>query len=177
MHLMKHTHRGIVKFGFLLMAIGVALGAFGAHNLKETLDDTSLDTWETGIKYLFIHAAALIVLGISHRKFDESKLNLALRLFILGIFLFSGSLILLASSSIWAGSKQTFLGAIAPLGGVSFIAGWVILFLRGFELEKDSGGISSSSSKRSRFGRHRKHRHSREGSSDKSSENTGDTVS
>lgn len=157
---MQHTHRWSVKLGFLFMAIAVGLGAFGAHELKELIDENALVTWETGIRYLTIHAFAMIILGISHRKFSEKMLNLALRLFILGIILFSGSLLLLSTSVLWAGTKQSFLGAITPLGGVSFIAAWLLLFFKGFAVEKDHGGISSADKPRSSSRQHRKHRHS-----------------
>jgi len=162
---MKHTHRKFVRLGFLFMAIAVGLGAFGAHGLKDLVEEKYIEVWETAVRYLIIHASALILLGLMHRKFDEKKLNLALYLFILGIALFSGSLLLLASSEIWAGEKLTFLGAITPVGGVSFIAGWFILFLKGFEADKDNGGISESVKKHSSSHSHRRHRHSSKKSS------------
>jgi len=162
---MKHTHRKFVRLGFLFMAIAVGLGAFGAHGLKDIVEDKYLETWETAVRYLIIHASALILLGLMHRKFDEKKLNLALNLFITGIVLFSGSLFLLASSEIWAGGKLTFLGAIAPLGGVSFITGWFVLFFKGFEGEIDNSGFSGSNRKQSSSHSHSRHRHSSKKSS------------
>jgi uncharacterized membrane protein YgdD (TMEM256/DUF423 family) len=157
---MKHTHRKFVRLGFLFMALAVGFGAFGAHGLKDNVDEKYIEVWETAVRYLIIHASALILLGLLHRKFDEKKLNLALNLFIIGIALFSGSLLLLASSEIWAGEKVTFLGAITPLGGISFIAGWFILFLKGFAVEKDDGGISTSDKKHSFSRSRRRHKHS-----------------
>ncbi len=157
---MKHTHRGYVKMGFFFMALAVGLGAFGAHNLEDLIDEKYLAVWETGVRYLVIHASALIILGLFHRKFVEKFLNMSLRLFILGIILFSGSLLLLSTSTIWSGSKQSFLGAITPIGGLAFIAGWLLLFFKGFETDKDTGGITFKENKSSDSRSHRKHRHS-----------------
>jgi uncharacterized membrane protein YgdD (TMEM256/DUF423 family) len=169
---MIHTHRKFVKIGFLSMALAVGLGAFGAHGLSDLIDEKYLEVWETAVRYLIIHATALILLGLMHRKFDEKILNYALNLFILGIMLFSGSLLLLASSEVWAGEKLTFFGAIAPLGGISFIAGWFILFLKGFGVDKDNGGIITSDKKHSSSHSHRKRRlTSRESKSEPASQN------
>lgn len=129
---MKHTHRKFVKIGFLLAATGIILGAFGAHLLKKYLDDLALSTFEIGVRYQMIHALALIILGLHHRKFKESFLNIALWLMVIGVFIFSGSLYALSTRSIWGSDAFKFLGAITPLGGLSFISAWLILFFGGF---------------------------------------------
>ncbi|MBU3662857.1 MAG: DUF423 domain-containing protein, partial [Bacteroidetes bacterium] len=98
---MKHTHRAYVRIGFLLMVFAVVFGAFGSHVLKEYIGEAELNTWDIGIRYHMVHALAVIILGVTHRHFDEKKLGLALGLFILGIFIFSGSLYFLAMRNIW----------------------------------------------------------------------------
>lgn len=155
---MKHTHRKFVKIGFMLSATGVVLGAFGAHLLKKYIDEQALNTFEIGVRYQMIHAMALVVLGLHHRKFKETSLNIALWLMVIGILLFSGSLYALSTRSIWGSDAFNFLGAITPLGGLSFISAWLILFFMGFsssekytaEKEDNSENLVS---KKSRSGR------------------------
>lgn len=100
-----------------LCFLAVALGAFGAHALKETLQANAMtDVWNKAVLYHFVHAIALLVLAAI-----ASAQRTAASLFIAGIVLFSGSLYLLA----WSNMK--WLGAITPLGGLCFLAGWVSL--------------------------------------------------
>jgi uncharacterized membrane protein YgdD (TMEM256/DUF423 family) len=98
-----------VRIGFLLAALSIILGAFGSHLLKKFLDQAALDTFEIGIRYQMFHALALIVLGISHRKFSESRLNIALWLMIVGVVIFSGSLYALSTRSIWGSDDFKFI--------------------------------------------------------------------
>ncbi len=102
-------------FGFLLAALGIALGAFGAHALKATLSPELLVTWETGVRYQ-MYAAFGIVLGSMQPGSRKPLWFLAL-----GSLLFSGSLYLLCLSG------MRWLGAITPLGGLAMIAGWLLL--------------------------------------------------
>ncbi len=100
-----------------LCFLGVALGAFGAHALKGTLTaNETVEVWKTAVLYHFVHALALLVLAalpVTSRA--------AAGLFIAGIVIFSGSLYLLALTNI------RWLGAITPLGGLCFLAGWAWL--------------------------------------------------
>jgi len=129
---MKHTHRKYVKTGFFLAGLSVVFGAFGSHLLKNVINETALNTFEIGVRYQMIHALALIILGLNHRKFSEPKLNMALRLMIAGVIIFSGSLYFLATRAIWTSESYAFVGAITPIGGLSFISAWLILFFGGF---------------------------------------------
>lgn len=153
---MKHTHRKYVKTGFLLAGLAVALGAFGSHGLKKLLDEQSLNTFEIGVRYQMVHALAILVLGLNHRKFNETKLNIALWMMIKGIILFSGSLYLLATRNLWGNESYSFIGAITPLGGLSFILSWLILFFGGFAKsgrynteKEDSEGVKEKKRHRS----------------------------
>lgn len=108
-------------------SISVAFGAFGAHGLKTRLRPDQLDTFETGMRYQIYHALALIVVAVLVSLFPASPYPIAAGwLFIAGTLLFSGSLYLLVFTS-----KRQF-GAIAPLGGLAFMAGWVCLGLAAF---------------------------------------------
>ena len=117
--------------GFLLAAVAVALGAFGAHGLKPKLSIEQLQTYETAVKYQFYHVFALIVVGILMQIFPNLKLALAGDFFLTGIILFCGSLYLLACKDLLGlQSISKFIGPITPLGGLCFIIGWVILFVK-----------------------------------------------
>ncbi|OYU96141.1 MAG: hypothetical protein CFE21_06940 [Bacteroidetes bacterium B1(2017)] len=157
---MKHTHRIYTRLGFLLAAIGVILGAFGSHVLKELIGESELNTFDTGVRYQMIHALAIIILSLSHRKFDENKLDLTLGLFLAGILIFSGSLYLLATRSIWGDDSYRIIGAITPLGGIAFISGWLLMFFKGFLPEESKFDDSTSSTQSSSSRKHRKHRSS-----------------
>ena len=153
---MKHTHRIYTRLGFLLAAFAVVLGAFGSHILKEMIGEAELNTFDIGVRYQMYHALAIIILSLSHRKFEETKLDVSLGLFIAGIMIFSGSLYLLATRNIWGDDSYRILGAITPLGGVCFISGWLLLFFKGFLPDDTALGseVASSESKSKR--RHRK---------------------
>jgi len=106
--------------------LAVAFGACGAQALKEVLDDYGRGIWETAVQYQMFHATGLLVIGLlmSSKLLGEVKqLNLAGIFFNLGIVFFSGSLYILAISGI------KVLGAITPIGGVLFLAGWVLIIL------------------------------------------------
>lgn len=109
--------------------LSVALGAFGAHILEGKLSDHYLSTWQTGVQYQMFHAVALLAIGILISRFpDSSLLSWSGWLFLVGIVLFSGSLYILSISGI------KVLGAITPLGGVSFLAGWILLMVASSKL-------------------------------------------
>lgn len=103
--------------------LGVSLGAFGAHALKDFLAASQrADTFETAVKYMFYHGLALILVGILQKEFPVPAVTNAGWAFLVGIIIFSGSLFLLCATGI------KVLGAITPIGGVAMIVGWVLLF-------------------------------------------------
>ncbi len=105
-------------------AFAVALGAFGAHSLEGRISPDLLQTFETATRYQFYHTLALIAVVLAGAKYPTSRYpTIAGWLFVAGILLFSGSLYVLVFTG------QTWLGAITPLGGVSFIVGWLLLAL------------------------------------------------
>jgi len=102
-----------------LCFLAVALGAFGAHALKSMLESHGmLDVWNKAVLYHFIHAIALFTLALS-----GTGNRGAWWLLFAGIFLFSGSLYVMAFTNL------RWLGAITPLGGICFLAGWAWLVL------------------------------------------------
>lgn len=100
----------------------VMLGAFAAHALKNTLDEYSLGVFQTAVQYHFYHSFALLAVGILAISLPESLLLRSSGwLFVIGLLLFCGSLYILSFSGV------RWLGAITPLGGLSFIAAWATL--------------------------------------------------
>ena len=100
------------------MAVGVALGAFGAHALRDTFDAAQLELWKTAQEYQIWHALGLVLVGILEAQ-RKKPLALVGWLLIAGTLLFSGSLYALAFTG------QNWLGAVTPLGGACFIAAWL----------------------------------------------------
>jgi uncharacterized membrane protein YgdD (TMEM256/DUF423 family) len=114
---------------YLLLAavsgfIAVALGAFGAHGLRDKLGADLLAVYQTGVQYQFYHTFALLAVALLLMLAPQSSLlKWSGNLFAIGIVIFSGSLYVLALSGV------RWLGAITPLGGVAFLAGWICLAL------------------------------------------------
>jgi uncharacterized membrane protein YgdD (TMEM256/DUF423 family) len=129
---MSSLSRRWIAIGALLGAIGVSLGAFGAHVLPTQLerlgyagDDLArrLEIFDTAIHYQLIHALALVVTGLALDRRAAAAWNVAAWLFLGGVILFCGALKILTV----AGPSWTWLGAVAPFGGVSMILGWIAL--------------------------------------------------
>lgn len=107
--------------GALSGFVGVALGAFGAHALKARLDADLLATFEVGVRYQMYHAFALLAVGWAQTRWPGTVLNASGWLFVAGTVIFSGSLYVLSLSG------MRWLGAVAPIGGVALLAGWLCL--------------------------------------------------
>jgi uncharacterized membrane protein YgdD (TMEM256/DUF423 family) len=109
--------------GAILLALGVMLGAFGAHALRGRLDDYSLGVYEKAVLYHFIHALGLLIVSVFPRigVLTQSAGTWVCSLLCAGVVLFSGSLYVLALTGVRG------LGAVTPFGGVSFIAAWLVL--------------------------------------------------
>ncbi len=118
---MNTLARRCIFWGALFGLSGVMIGAFGAHGLKALLTADQLAIYHTGVDYQFVHALALLLLGALAQHQTPKAWQLAATLFIAGVFIFSGSLYLLVLTD------TSWLGAITPIGGTSFIAGWAAL--------------------------------------------------
>ena len=111
----------------LLGAFTVALGAFGAHAIKERVNEYTLGIFETAVKYQFYHVFALLAAGILFQQYSSNWMLWSGRLFIAGIILFCGSLYALTYFLANNNESMKWLGAITPFGGLCFIAGWVCM--------------------------------------------------
>ncbi len=107
--------------GSVLCGLGVILGAFGAHGLRARLSPEMLVVFETGVRYHLIHALGLLAVAGAASRWPGSYVSIAGYLFVAGIFIFSGSLYVLAITG------MRWLGAITPIGGVCLIVGWGLL--------------------------------------------------
>lgn len=111
-----------IAIGCASGALAVALGAFGAHALKARVGPDDLEIWKTAVQYQAIHALALVLFGL----FRERKASSAVPAgcFLLGSAIFSGTLYALVLGG------PRWLGAVTPVGGLSFIAGWIAFALQ-----------------------------------------------
>ncbi|OBA04433.1 hypothetical protein A9P44_17895 [Paenibacillus polymyxa] len=114
----------LLLLGCIMMFLAVALGAFGAHALKKRLSTDMMSIFQTGIQYQIAHGLGLLLLGVLAGNLVHSSLIVTAGwVMLVGILLFSGSLYVLSVS----GVKK--LGAITPVGGLAFLASWVIVIV------------------------------------------------
>lgn len=121
-------HKKFLAIAALLGALTVAMGAFGAHTLKQVLTDQSLAIYETAVRYQFYHVFALALAGILYKEFPNKQVNTSGWLFLVGMIAFCGSLYLLTYGAA-TNRSLSWAGPITPLGGLFFIAGWISLAL------------------------------------------------
>ena len=136
MHPAPNPSRLWILFASLLGGLGVALGAFGAHGLKNLVEPRLLEVFNTAVQYQLIHALALLALAIWMRQEPmlRNTLKLAAWSWLIGIVLFSGSLYAyILTYSLWG---VRYLAMITPLGGVFFILGWLLLFSAAWKLPR-----------------------------------------
>ncbi|MGE0587636.1 MAG: DUF423 domain-containing protein [Cyclobacteriaceae bacterium] len=113
--------KNTIIIGAIFGALAVALGAFGAHALKNVLSENQrTETYELAVRYQFYHTLALLALAAVYDHLHANKAGWARLAFIIGIIVFSGSLYILSLTGI------TVWGAVTPIGGVSLIAGWIL---------------------------------------------------
>lgn len=115
------TPRLLSTLAALLGALAVALGAFGAHALRDTLGPSALALWRTAVDYLFWHVLAALFAARYAETADARSASLAALLFLAGAFVFASTLFALALGA------PRLLGAVTPLGGAAMIAGWLAL--------------------------------------------------
>ena len=107
--------------GAIMAFLAVALGAFGAHALKNRLTPDMLDISEVGVRYHMYHALGLFAVAWATSRWPESNVTAAGWAFIVGIIIFSGSLYILSMTG------MRWFGVVTPLGGLAFLIGWAIL--------------------------------------------------
>lgn len=112
-------HKFILVAGAIMAGLAVAIGAFGAHGLKDVLEaNQRMETFETGVKYHFYHALAMLIIGLLMFRISSPLLGQA------GIAIFIGILIFSVSLYVLSLTNMKWLGAITPIGGLAFIIGW-----------------------------------------------------
>ena len=112
----------LLRLGAIVAGLGVAIGAFGAHGLRAQVTPERLAVFETGVRYHLVHALAILAAaGAAYVAPASAAPRWAGALFTAGVLLFSGSLYLLVLTGV------TAWGAVTPIGGVAFLAGWVAL--------------------------------------------------
>ena len=114
-----------IKIAIFFAVTAVALGALGAHALKDILSESQLHSFETGVRYQLFHAITLLILALNTEKFNH-HLNKSLKLMTTGICFFSFSIYLLSIQDA-IGISLSFLGPITPIGGLLLICAWLIL--------------------------------------------------
>lgn len=112
-----------INIGATLAALGIILGAFGAHGLSAKLEPRMLEVWQTAVDYHLYHALGLILVGIFLHQVGGTLIKWSGILMLIGTLLFSGSIYLLTLTGLG------WLGMITPFGGMSFIIAWLLLAL------------------------------------------------
>ena len=122
---MTNHHHAIAwaRYGAFLMFLAVVLGAFGGHVLRAKLSPDQISIYETAVLFHMVHALGILAAAWLFSLTEDLKVLWAERMFLVGIFLFSGSLYLLAVT------RAPWLGIITPLGGLAWLAGWLLLAL------------------------------------------------
>ncbi|MGJ8665632.1 MAG: DUF423 domain-containing protein [Patiriisocius sp.] len=122
---MKNQDKKIVLTACILGVVTIAIGAFGAHGVKQLVTSQSLATFETGVRYQMYHVLALMVVGFVN-TIDAQTKKWVFVLFLLGMLLFSGSIYFLALKDVLS-FNISFLGPVTPIGGLLFMVGWLRL--------------------------------------------------
>ena len=126
-------NKSILILAALFGVLGVAMGAFGAHGLEGKLTPPQLTTWETAVRYQMWHVLAILFTAVLFAQQPSAMLKASAAAFLIGVVLFSGSLYLLAAKELLQlGKLSKFLGPITPLGGLSYMLGWVFLAIHFF---------------------------------------------
>ena len=121
--------KSFIIIGASLSAIGVVFGAFGSHSLKTKLSPEQLIVYDTATRYLMYHALGILAFGLLAYNVPDSVVKLPGIIMLLGIFLFSGSLYLIALKGL------TNLGIITPFGGTALIVSWILLAVNIYRLD------------------------------------------
>ena len=132
-------HKTFLSLGALFGGIAVALGAFGAHSLKNIVSSDVVSVFQTGVQYQMYHTLALLVVAIVYERLPNQWIRWSGYLFSFGILFFSGSLYLITALKAEERSIPVLIGVITPIGGLLFILGW-LSFLIGLFQKNDLKG-------------------------------------
>lgn len=126
----------LIATGGIMAAVGVALGALGAHWLKDNISMTDSQNFETAVRYLMYHAFAILLMAALSHSIHNRYFIYAFHAFWIGTLLFSGSIMLLSTREL-TGAYWQWLGPVTPLGGLLFIAGWILLVVAGYKAAEE----------------------------------------
>lgn len=126
---MSKFQKNAFVLGTALLMMGIILGAFGAHGLEGKIPQDKIMTFEVGVRYQFYQAFGILFLGLIFPYLSFS-LVWVLRLMLIGVVLFSGSIYLLATQSLLGLDISRILGPVTPLGGLLLISGWCLLLIK-----------------------------------------------
>ncbi|MHC5353457.1 DUF423 domain-containing protein [Myroides sp. LJL115] len=129
--------KNVIGTAALIGAIGIILGAFGAHGLKNIVLDSQVATFEIGVRYQIYHALFLLVVGLCGLigLFSDRVIKNVAILVIIGVLFFSGSIYLLTFKDL-IDIKLSFIGPITPIGGVFLISAWLVVAFQAFKAKK-----------------------------------------
>jgi uncharacterized membrane protein YgdD (TMEM256/DUF423 family) len=126
-------HKGFLLLGALLGAVAVALGAFGAHGLKQIVSTETVAVFQTGVQYQMYHTLALLLVAVIYERLPNRWIGWSGYFFVFGILFFSGSLYIITSLKAFDHIVPASVGAITPVGGLLFILGWLCLLIGVFK--------------------------------------------
>ena len=119
-----------IAIGAVLLLIAVAAGAFGAHGLRERLTPEALAQWHTAVEYQFYHGLGILLLAALSDRLGKGAVRWSCRLFLVGIVLFSGSILLLSTRDLTGfHAIGSFVGPITPIGGLLLMGGWATMLI------------------------------------------------
>ena len=126
-------HKTFLSLGALFGGIAVALGAFGAHSLKNIVSSDVVSVFQTGVQYQMYHTLALLVVAIVYERLPNQWIRWSGYLFSFGILFFSGSLYLITALKAEERPIPVLIGVITPIGGLLFILGWLSFLIGAFK--------------------------------------------
>jgi uncharacterized membrane protein YgdD (TMEM256/DUF423 family) len=130
----KHTlQKQMIRAGAAILSASIALGAIGTHFIQRFIPVDHMNTYKTGIEYMMIHGLGILLIASLLRRLHESTSRNVFFMFIAGIVIFTGTLILLSTRTLWIGDAISWLGMITPIGGALMIGGWALLAMKGYK--------------------------------------------
>lgn len=130
----KHTlQKQMIRAGAAILSASVAMGAIGSHLIQRVIPANHMNTYKTGIEYMMIHGLGILVIASLLRRLHEPIARTVFYMFTSGIVIFTGTLTLLSSRTLWIGDAINWLGFITPFGGALMIGGWALLAAKGYK--------------------------------------------
>lgn len=128
----------IAAYACFILALGIILGAMAAHALEKLISAEQLSSFKTAVDYHIYHGFALLILSFFGKVLTEKQLTILFRLFVTGLFFFSGSIYFLSTSEIYGLQEMnSIIGPITPIGGLILITSWVIFGVMLFRLKSE----------------------------------------